>query len=161
MASRVIDPICETSLPQCGYHCPHGASATARSNIMDIERIDHLVLTVRDIETTCAFYAGALGMKVVNFGRGRKALAFGSQKINLHQQGKEFEPKADCPKPGSADFCLITSIPMQKVVTHLEAYGVVLIEGPVKRTGALGTLLSVYFRDPDLNLIEVSNYISD
>jgi catechol 2,3-dioxygenase-like lactoylglutathione lyase family enzyme len=151
----------KTSLPQCGYHCPHWRLDYGAEQIMEIERIDHLVLTVRDIENTCAFYTAALGMKVVNFGPGRKALAFGSQKINLHQQGKEFEPKADCPKPGSADFCLITSVPMQQVITHLQASGVVLIEGLVKRTGAVGTLLSVYFRDPDLNLIEVSNYIGD
>ena len=128
---------------------------------METDRIDHLVLTVRDIENTCAFYSATLGMKVVTFGAGRKALAFGSQKINLHQQGREFEPKADCPKPGSADFCLITSVPIQQVVSHLETCGVVLIDGPVKRTGAVGTLLSVYFRDPDLNLIEVANYIGD
>src|SRR3954466_8163630 len=161
MASRVLPGSPETSLPQCRYHCPHGVSVTARSNIMEIDRIDHLVLTVRDIENTCAFYTGTLGMKVVNFGAGRKALAFGSQKINLHQQGKEFEPKADCPKPGSADFCLITSVPMRQVITHLQASAVGLIEGPVKRTGAVGTLLSVFFRDPDLNLVEVSNYIGD
>ncbi|HXF16818.1 MAG TPA: VOC family protein [Burkholderiales bacterium] len=140
---------------------PALALCSGSENIMEIDRIDHLVLTVRDIDNTCAFYAGTLGMKIVNFGAGRKALAFGSQKINLHQQGKEFEPKADCPKPGSGDFCLITSVPMQQVTAHLQAHGVALIEGPVKRTGAVGTLLSVYFRDPDLNLIEVSNYIGD
>ena len=100
-------------------------------------------------------------MKVVTFGEGRKALAFGSQKINLHQQGKEFEPKAHRPVPGSGDFCLITSVALPEVIAHLEACGVQLLDGPVKRTGAVGTLLSVYFRDPDLNLIEVSNYIRD
>jgi catechol 2,3-dioxygenase-like lactoylglutathione lyase family enzyme len=126
---------------------------------MKINSIDHLVLTVKDIATTCAFYGKALGMKVVTFGEGRKALAFGSQRINLHQQGKEFEPKAHRPTPGSGDLCLITSIALPEVIAHLEACGVDLIEGPVKRSGAAGTLLSVYFRDPDLNLIEVSNYV--
>ena len=126
---------------------------------MHIDSIDHLVLTVKDIDATCAFYARALGMQVVVFGGGRTALAFGSQKINLHQQGKEFEPKAHCPTPGSGDLCLITSVSLPEVIAHLEGCGVNLIEGPVKRTGAVGTLLSVYFRDPDLNLIEVSNYV--
>ncbi len=126
---------------------------------MKIDAVDHVVLTVKDIEATCAFYGKALGMKVVTFGAGRKALAFGSQKINLHQQGKEFEPKAHRPTPGSGDLCLITSVALPEVIAHLEACGVDLIEGPVKRSGAVGTLLSVYFRDPDLNLIEVSNYV--
>ena len=126
---------------------------------MKIDSIDHLVLTVKDIDTTCAFYGKALGMQVVAFGAGRTALAFGSQKINLHQQGNEFEPKAHRPTPGSGDLCLITSVALPEVIAHLEACGVDLIDGPVKRTGAVGTLLSVYFHDPDLNLIEVSNYI--
>ena len=128
---------------------------------MKIEAVDHLVLTVNDIEATCAFYGEVLGMTVVTFGEGRKALAFGSQKINLHQQGKEFDPKAHRPVPGSGDICLITSVAMGDVIAHLNASGVEIIDGPVKRTGAVGTLLSVYFRDPDLNLIEVSNYIRD
>ncbi|MBI3529499.1 MAG: VOC family protein [Betaproteobacteria bacterium] len=128
---------------------------------MKIDAVDHLVLTVQDIDATCAFYGKALGMQVVVFGGGRKALAFGSQKINLHQQGKEFEPKAHRPTPGSGDLCLITSVALPEVIAHLEACGVDLIDGPVKRSGAVGTLLSVYFRDPDLNLIEVSNYVHD
>ena len=128
---------------------------------MRIDAIDHLVLTVKDIEATCTFYTKALGMKVVTFGQGRKALTFGSQKINLHQQGKEFDPKAHRPTAGSGDFCLITSVALPEVVAHLKACNVELIEGPVKRTGAIGTLLSVYFRDPDLNLVEVSNYIRE
>jgi catechol 2,3-dioxygenase-like lactoylglutathione lyase family enzyme len=126
---------------------------------MKIDAVDHLVLTVKDIEATCAFYSKALGMKVVTFGEGRKALAFGSQKINLHQQGREFDPKAHRPTLGSGDICLITSVPLADVVAHLKACDVEVIDGPVKRTGAVGTLLSVYFRDPDLNLLEVSNYI--
>ena len=128
---------------------------------MKIDVLDHLVLTVKDIDATCAFYSKVLGMNVVAFGGGRKALAFGSQKINLHQQGQEFDPKAHRPTPGSGDICLITSIALPEVLAHLKACGVEVIDGPVKRTGAVGTLLSVYFRDPDLNLIEVSNYIRD
>jgi catechol 2,3-dioxygenase-like lactoylglutathione lyase family enzyme len=98
-------------------------------------------------------------MKVVTFEGGRKALAFGQQKFNLHEVGKEFEPKADRPVAGSADFCLITSVPIAQVVDHLRACGVQLLDGPVQRTGATGPILSLYFRDPDLNLIEVSNYL--
>lgn len=128
---------------------------------MKIDAVDHLVLTVRDIDATCAFYSKALGMEVVTFGEGRKALAFGTQKINLHQQGREFEPKAHRPTPGSGDICLVTSLAIGQVQAHLAALGVEIIDGPVKRTGAVGTLLSIYFRDPDLNLIEVSNYIRD
>ena len=128
---------------------------------MKIDALDHLVLTVQNIEATCAFYSKALGMAVVTFGEGRKALAFGRQKINLHQRGNEFEPKAHRPTPGSGDLCLLTSVPMPQVVLHLQAAGVEIIEGPVRRTGAIGTLLSVYFRDPDLNLIEISNYTRD
>ncbi len=124
---------------------------------MKIDRIDHFVLTVRDPEATCAFYSRALGMHPVTFAGGRKALAFGNQKINLHQAGREFEPKAERPVPGSADFCLITSVPLAEVMAHLESCGVAIIEGPVDRTGATGPLRSVYFRDPDLNLVEVSN----
>jgi len=128
---------------------------------MKIDSIDHLVLTVKDIAATSAFYAKALGISTVTFGANRKALAFGSQKINLHQEGKEFEPKAHRPTSGSGDICLITSVALPEVVAHLKACHIEIIDGPVKRTGAVGTLLSVYFRDPDLNLIEVSNYIGD
>jgi catechol 2,3-dioxygenase-like lactoylglutathione lyase family enzyme len=125
---------------------------------MKIDSVDHLVLTVKDIAATCDFYSKTLGMQVVTFGEGRKALAFGSQKINLHEQGNEFDPKAHRPTPGSGDICLITPVAMPDVIAHLKACNVEIIEGPVERTGATGTLLSVYFRDPDLNLIEVSNY---
>lgn len=124
---------------------------------MKIDSLDHLVLTVADIEASCAFYQRVLGMEVVTFGQGRKALTFGAQKINLHQAGKEFEPKAQRPTPGSADLCFLTSVPLPEVQTHLAACGVTVSEGPVQRTGAQGPILSVYFRDPDLNLIEVSN----
>jgi catechol 2,3-dioxygenase-like lactoylglutathione lyase family enzyme len=127
---------------------------------MQIDRIDHIVLTVRDIAATCAFYQRVLGMRVDRFAPGRTALAFGSQKFNLHQAGHEFEPKAERPVPGSADFCLITTTPMSDVVAHLTECGVEILEGPAPRTGATGTLLSVYFRDPDRNLVEISNYSS-
>ncbi len=128
---------------------------------MKIDSLDHFVLTVKDIAATCDFYSKALGMQVVTFGGGRKALTFGSQKINLHEQGKEFDPKAHSPMPGSGDICLITSLALPEVIAHLNTCKVEIIDGPVKRTGAVGVLLSIYFRDPDLNLIEVSNYIRD
>lgn len=124
---------------------------------MQIARLDHLVLTVADIDTTCDFYARVLGMRVVTFGEGRKALAFGAQKINLHQHGREFEPKAQRPTPGSADLCFIIDTPLEEAAEHIRAAGVEIIEGPVRRTGAQGPILSIYFRDPDANLIEVSN----
>lgn len=123
-----------------------------------IERLDHLVLTVADIDASCAFYSRVLGMRVVDFAGGRKALAFGVQKINLHQTGREFEPKARQPMPGSADLCLITTAALEDVIAHLQREGVTVIEGPVPRTGATGPILSVYFRDPDGNLLEVSRY---
>lgn len=126
-----------------------------------LDRLDHLVLTVRDLDATCAFYQRVLGMEVVTFAGGRKALSFGRQKINLHQAGHEFEPKAAHPTPGSADLCFIAAAPLSQVITHLNASGVAILEGPVPRTGALGAMLSVYFRDPDLNLIEIASYLSD
>lgn len=125
---------------------------------MQIDRIDHLVLTVRNISATCDFYSHVLGMEVVTFGGGRKALAFGCHKINLHEHGKEFEPKAAHATPGSADLCLVTSTDLPSVQAGLAACGVRVLEGPVSRTGALGPITSLYFRDPDANLIEVSNY---
>ena len=124
---------------------------------MKIDRLDHLVLTVKDIEATCSFYQRVLGMTVVTFGEGRKAIAFGNQKINLHQQGREFEPKADRPTPGSADLCFITDTALGDFVEHLRSCGVDVLEGPVERTGATGTISSIYLRDPDRNLVEVSN----
>ena len=124
---------------------------------MQIEGLDHLVLTVGDVGRTRAFYERVLGMEAVVFGEGRHALAFGQQKINLHEAGREFEPKAAVPTPGSADLCFLTNTPMAAVVEHLGANGVEILEGPVRRTGATGPLLSVYCRDPDQNLIEVSN----
>ncbi|CAN7568664.1 VOC family protein [Rhizobium sp. LjRoot258] len=122
-----------------------------------IDHLDHLVLTVADIDATCGFYAQALGMIVETFGDARKALRFGSQKINLHQHGHEFEPKAKQPTRGSADLCFIASTPLADVIAHLQSQGVTIVEGPVDRTGAAGPICSVYIRDPDGNLIEVSN----
>lgn len=124
---------------------------------MKIDSLDHLVLTVKDIKTTADFYCQVLGMEVISVGGERQALSFGSQKINLHKHGHEFEPKAWRPVPGSADLCFLTSVPLAEVVNHISSCGVSVIEGPVQRTGALGPILSVYFRDPDMNLIEVSN----
>jgi catechol 2,3-dioxygenase-like lactoylglutathione lyase family enzyme len=126
-----------------------------------ITHLDHLVLTVRDISATIAFYTKVLGMKEVTFGKNRRALSFGNQKINLHQSGHEFEPKAACPTPGSADLCFISDTPLSLIIAGLTAHGVLILEGPVARTGAEGPILSVYFRDPDGNLIEISNPIRD
>ena len=126
---------------------------------MRIDRLDHLVLTVADIDATVAFYTRVLGMEAVTFGAGRTALAFGRSKINLHRAGHEFEPKARRPTPGSADLCLIAVGPLEQVIEDLAAHGIPVEEGPVERTGATGPILSVYFRDPDQNLIEVSTYL--
>ncbi|MBA2284580.1 MAG: VOC family protein [Ktedonobacteraceae bacterium] len=128
---------------------------------MNIQCLDHLVLTVRDIAATCDFYARVLGMQVVTFDDGRKALRFGKQKINLHEAGKEFEPKARTPTPGSADLCLLTELPLTQVIEHMQACGVTIEVGPVQRTGARYTLASVYVRDPDGNLVEIANELDD
>ncbi|KAM9470488.1 glyoxalase domain-containing protein 5 [Clarias gariepinus] len=127
---------------------------------VQISRLDHLVLTVRDLKRSTDFYSSVLGMGVVTFKGDRKALSFGEQKFNLHEVGKEFEPKANNPMPGSADLCLITKTPLETVAAHLKKCGVKIEEGPVERTGAVGPIKSLYFRDPDHNLIEVSNYIN-
>lgn len=126
-----------------------------------IDRLDHLVLTVRNIAASCDFYSRVLGMNIVTFGNDRKALIFGKQKINLHEAGKEFEPKAARPTPGSADLCFITCEPLTSVMAHLEAHNIAIIEGPLPRTGAAGVLTSIYLRDPDDNLIEISNYTDE
>ena len=125
---------------------------------MKIERLDHLVLTVKNIAVTVQFYVTVLGMEKKEFGAGRLALTYGNQKINLHQVGKEFEPKADKPTSGSADVCFITEVPLAEAMDHVRSRGVAIIEGPVTRTGATGSITSFYFRDPDMNLIEVANY---
>jgi catechol 2,3-dioxygenase-like lactoylglutathione lyase family enzyme len=128
---------------------------------MRIEELDHLVLTVTDIDRTRAFYERVLGMETLVFGEGRHALTFGTQKLNLHEAGQEFEPKASVPTPGSADLCFLTNASVAKVVEHLEANSVEIIEGPVRRTGATGPIMSVYFRDPDGNLLEVSGRLGE
>lgn len=125
---------------------------------MQIDRIDHFVLTVKDVTATCDFYERALGMVREQFGEGRVALKFGTQKINLHEAGNELEPRALCPTPGGGDFCLITKTPIDDVVKHLQDLGVEIELMPSTRTGATGSITSIYFRDPDQNLVEVSNY---
>ena len=127
---------------------------------MKISHLDHLVLTVADIEISCQFYQSALNFEVITFGKNRKALQFGSQKINLHQVGKEFEPKAFRPTAGSADLCFIAETPLKDVIAHLHALNIEIVEGPIERTGATGKILSIYLLDPDQNLIEISNYLS-
>jgi len=124
---------------------------------MRIEGLDHLVLTVTDVGRTSDFYERVLGMEPIVFAEGRHALGFGAQKINLHEAAREFEPKAATPTPGSADLCFLTNVPVAEVIEHLESSGVEDVEGPVRRKGATGPITSVYFRDPDGNLIEVSN----
>ncbi len=127
---------------------------------MHIDSLDHLVLTVASIPATARFYSEVLGMQVETFGQGRTALRFGDQKINLHESGREFEPRADRPTPGSGDLCFLTSVPLAEVQAHLEALAIPVLEGPVQRTGASAPILSLYLRDPDGNLIEVSNILA-
>lgn len=124
--------------------------------MIQIDRLDHLMLTVADITATCAFYERVLGMQRVIFGGGRVALAFGRQKINLHQAGREFEPKAHWPTPGSADLCVIATGSLDAILAHLATLAVPIEQGPVARTGALGPITSVYVRDPDGNLVEIA-----
>ena len=126
---------------------------------MKVNHLDHLVLTVKDIEASVSFYTSVLGMAETTFGDGRKALVFGSSKINLHQAGHEFEPKAAAPTPGSAGLCLIVEDDLDSVLAQLARAGVPVEVGPVRRTGAAGEIISVYVRDPDRNLIELSNYV--
>ena len=123
-----------------------------------LEQLDHLVLTVANIDATIDFYTEALGMEVVTF-NGRKALAFGIQRINLHQRGHEFNPKAAHPTPGSADLCFLTTTPLEQVVEYLSEQKIHIEEGPLERDGAIGMLKSIYIRDPDRNLIEISNIL--
>jgi catechol 2,3-dioxygenase-like lactoylglutathione lyase family enzyme len=125
---------------------------------MKIERLDHLVLTVKSIEKTCKFYSTVLGMEIISFGENRKALRFGDQHINLHEIEKEFEPNAGNPTPGSADLCFITKNEIEKVMKELKSHQIQVIVGPVERNGASGKINSIYIRDPDNNLIEISNY---
>ena len=128
---------------------------------MKVRSIDHLVLTVKNIDETTRFYETVLGMEKLVFDDGRAALGFGNQKINLHQAGKEFEPKAHKAVPGSADLCFVTDVNLGQAIEHVKGFGIQIIEGPVTRVGAMGPMLSFYFRDPDMNLIEVSSYTRD
>jgi catechol 2,3-dioxygenase-like lactoylglutathione lyase family enzyme len=121
-----------------------------------IASLDHLVLTTRDLERCVDFYTRVLGMSLEHFGQGRLALRFGDQKINLHEAGREFEPKATLPTPGALDLCFLADRPLAEVVARLEGQGVQIVEGPVERTGACFRLLSVYVRDPDGNLVEIA-----
>ena len=128
---------------------------------INLERFDHIVFTVQSIEETCAFYTRVLGLSVQAYefdGTKRKSLHFGEQKINLHEAGSGFEPRAHCPAPGAIDICFITSTQIDEVIARLRECGVAIEDGPGMRSGALGKMRSVYFRDPDRNLIEVSNY---
>jgi len=129
-----------------------------RKKKMKISKIDHIVLTVRDIDITVGFYESVLGMEREIFAEGRVALKFGDQKINLHKFGYEFEPKANNPAPGSEDLCFITETKLDVAMEHVKRKGVTILEGPVPRTGAVGSIVSFYIRDPDGNLVEVSNY---
>jgi catechol 2,3-dioxygenase-like lactoylglutathione lyase family enzyme len=122
-----------------------------------ITSLDHLVLTVRDRDATARFYVDSLGMRLEEFGEGRHALHFGAQKINLHLAGREFEPKAALPTPGSADLCFLTDRPLAEISARLASLGCPIIEGPVARTGATGPIVSIYTRDPDGNLIEIAS----
>lgn len=137
-----------------------GVTDCGKESIM-IASLDHLVLTVEDLDRTVEFYCGVLGMEKVVFGSGRLALVFGAHKINLHQRGQEYEPKAHRPMPGSADLCFISQLPLEQVAEKLKMAGISVIEGPVARTGARGPITSLYIRDPDLNLIEISVYSTD
>ncbi len=127
---------------------------------MQVDRLDHFVLTVRNVDATISFYEKVLGMSAVTFGAGRKAISFGQSKINLHPADAPISPHARHPTPGSADLCFIVSSPVAAIVEHLRRCGVAIEDGPVPRTGALGPITSVYFRDPDENLVEVSTYVA-
>jgi len=126
---------------------------------MDINSLDHFVITVNNIQTSVRFYCNTLGMQHITFGDNRHALKFGSQKINLHQTDNIFLPAANSPTPGSADLCFIVSTPIEQMIAELAEAEINIIDGPVERTGASGRLISIYIRDPDLNLIELSNCI--
>lgn len=125
---------------------------------MRVDRLDHLVLTVADLDVSIDFYTRILGMRPVTFGDGRRALRFGRSKINLHLAGHEFEPRAARPTPGSADLCLVSPDAPDQVVAELREAGIAVVEGPVAKTGALGEMVSVYIRDPDDNLVEIAHY---
>lgn len=120
-------------------------------------RLDHLVLTVQDVDQTCQFYQQVLGVAIITFGGDRRALQLGAQKINLHAATAPFSPQARVPTPGAADFCLLTATPLTEMMTRLQQLQVPIIAGPIQRSGAQGPLLSIYIQDPDGNLIEIAN----
>jgi catechol 2,3-dioxygenase-like lactoylglutathione lyase family enzyme len=124
-----------------------------------IDHLDHLVLTTFDLDACKDFYVRVLGMRLETFGEGRFAFRFGNQKINVHVRGHEFEPKAHLPVPGALDLCFIASIGLEAVIEQLRTADWPIVEGPVQRTGATGPIRSVYVRDPDLNLIEISEHL--
>lgn len=126
--------------------------------MIHIDSIDHFVLTVHDIDATIDFYTHVLGMRLETFAQGRKALHFGQYKINLHEAGHEFKPHAKHALPGSADLCFVTTTPPDDVLKHLKRHKIRIEQGVVQRTGALGRIESIYVRDPDGNLIEISSY---
>ena len=130
-------------------------------DVMKVIKIDHFVLTAEDIEQTINFYTTVLGMELISIEGGRKSLKFGTQKINLHKVGQEISPHAKHPLPGSTDLCFITDTPIHQVVEHLNSYEITILEGPAKRIGATGPLLSIYIQDPDDNLIEISNHLKE
>jgi catechol 2,3-dioxygenase-like lactoylglutathione lyase family enzyme len=124
-----------------------------------IDHLDHLVLTCVDLVATKRFYTEVLQMHLQTFGEGRIAFQFGNQKINVHVKGTEFEPKAHLPVPGALDLCFIAAVPLDDVIAHLNRCRWPILEGPVERTGAVQKIRSVYVRDPDLNVIEISEVI--
>ena len=139
---------------------PYNQNSSADTYNM-IDSIDHIVLTVTDLAQTIAFYQDALDMQIEYFGQNneRVALKFGIQKINLHQWHKEFEPQAARPTPGAIDLCFLSTVPLNTIIKTLEQKGIAIVEGPIERTGAQGRILSIYIRDPDANLLEISNLI--
>ena len=123
-----------------------------------IDRIDHVVLTTRDLKSCLRFYCEVLGMKSETFAQGRVALKFGNQKINIHEWGREFTPRAHVAAPGTLDLCFIAAVALEVVMERLQKENIKIIEGPVAKSGAAGPIRSVYVRDPDLNLVEISVY---
>lgn len=157
---RLLDRMAPLLSPSAvlAYTGALGAPELEQAPGLEMTRLDHLVLSVADIDRTIEFYERVLGMRAISFGEGRRALAFGSSKINLHQDGRGLEPHAARPTPGSADLCFITETHQAGVLRHLAACDIPVEQGPVPRTGALGPMSSSYVRDPDGNLIEISTY---
>jgi catechol 2,3-dioxygenase-like lactoylglutathione lyase family enzyme len=157
--AKMMGPEVNAPPPAPAVPQPAGVMRAPATGAVGIASLDHLVLYCADVDATIAFYVRALGMDAVTFGGGRRALTFGAQKINLHQSGSEFVPHARTPARGAGDFCLLTKVPLDDVIAHLDALNVAIVEGPVAKTGAVGPLRSVYVRDPDGNLVEISNQV--